>query len=283
MSEIPTLEDDGLKVLEVGSWTETKYRLVAIYSLLFSTSMKDKWENRVYIDLFAGPGRSRVRESNRIIPGSPTIAMTVRNTFTRYIFCEEDGDSLRALQERHARDFSALDARFVLGNCNSKIDEIMSHLPPHSPHSKVLSFCFADPFRVSDLAFSTLERLSSVFIDFLILIPTQMDASRNWTRELEEKNETPIDVFTGTRAWREEWINRSITSVTPDAFLTEFFSKRMRTIGYRYGGVDKTVLIRNPDRNQRLYRLGFYSKHQLGEDFWKQAMKYSCEQLNFGL
>jgi three-Cys-motif partner protein len=283
MRQISALKDDGLKVLEVGSWTETKYRLVAIYSELFATSMKDKWENRVYIDLFAGPGRSRVRESDRIIAASPTIAMMVKHTFTRYIFCEEDEASLHALQQRHARDFSALDARFVLGNCNSKIDEIMSHLPRHSTHSKVLSFCFADPFRVSDLAFSTLERLSSVFVDFLILIPTQMDASRNWNRELEEKSGTPIDVFAGTPAWREQWINRSTTNLTFDAFFAEFFSDRMRAMGYSYGGVDKTVLIRNPDKNQRLYRLGFYSKHQRGEDFWKQAMKYSSEQLKLGL
>jgi three-Cys-motif partner protein len=283
MSEISTLEDDGLKVLEVGSWTEKKYRLVAIYCSLFSTSMKDKWENRVYIDLFAGPGRSRVRESNRITPGSPTIAMKVKHTFTRYIFCEEDGDSLRALQERHARDFSALDARFVLGNCNSKIDEIMSHIPRPTTHSKVLSFCFADPFGVSDLHFSTLERLSSVFIDFLILIPTQMDASRNWTRELKKENETPIDILAGSRAWREKWISRSSTKLTFDAFFAEFFSDRMRAIGYNYGGFDKTVLIRNPEKNQRLYRLGFYSKHQRGEYFWKQAMKYSSEQLKLGL
>ena len=37
------LDDDGLKVAEVGSWSEEKYRLVEAYSSLFCRSMRRKW------------------------------------------------------------------------------------------------------------------------------------------------------------------------------------------------------------------------------------------------
>ena len=94
---LPTLPDDDLRNLDVGSWAERKYRLVGIYATLFSTSMKSKWDHRVYIDLFAGPGRSRIRETNRIIPASPTIALSVQHTFNRYILCDSDGESFHFL------------------------------------------------------------------------------------------------------------------------------------------------------------------------------------------
>jgi three-Cys-motif partner protein len=143
----------------------------------------------------------------------------------------------------------------------------------------VLSFCFADPFAVSSLRFDTIRRLSELLVDFLILLPTGMDASRNWKRQfIYAEEETSLDAFFGTKGWRQAWSAFSSGGKPFDAFVVDFYSERMREIGYSHGGVDSSVLIRNPDRNQRLYRLGFYSKSPLGETFWKQAVKYSSEQ-----
>ncbi len=47
------MEDDGLICPEVGRWAETKFRLIALCEL-FPTGMKNKWEQRVYTDLYAG-------------------------------------------------------------------------------------------------------------------------------------------------------------------------------------------------------------------------------------
>ncbi len=54
MSQNLFLENDGLPCPDVGSWAETKYRLLGLYDELFSTGMKYKWDQRVYIDLYAG-------------------------------------------------------------------------------------------------------------------------------------------------------------------------------------------------------------------------------------
>lgn len=48
--------DDGLTAAEVGPWAEEKYRCLGMYAEIFSTGMKRQWHNRVYIDLFCGPG-----------------------------------------------------------------------------------------------------------------------------------------------------------------------------------------------------------------------------------
>src|SRR5215469_12447002 len=84
--------DDGLVSPEVGSWAEEKYRLIALYDELFATGMKDKWQERVYIDLYAGAGYSKVRGSKMVLKGSAVLALSVQNPFDKYIFCEESGE-----------------------------------------------------------------------------------------------------------------------------------------------------------------------------------------------
>src|ERR1700722_2229255 len=94
-------KDDGLYCGEsVGPWVEDKHRLVALYETLFSTGMKRKWDVRVYVDLFAGPGIVRVRETGKLLFGSPFLALQVKDPFDKYIFCEKNPLSIEALTAR---------------------------------------------------------------------------------------------------------------------------------------------------------------------------------------
>ena len=88
------MDDDGLTCPEVRSWAETKYRLLALYDELFSTGMKNKWDQRVYIDLYAGAGYSHIQGTSMFLKSSPVIALTVTCPFDKYIFCEESEELL---------------------------------------------------------------------------------------------------------------------------------------------------------------------------------------------
>ena len=81
--------DDRLVCPEVGSWAETKYRLIALYDELFSTGMKNKWDQRVYVDLYSGAGFGRIKGTKTTLKGSPLLGLTVNDPFDKYIFCEE--------------------------------------------------------------------------------------------------------------------------------------------------------------------------------------------------
>jgi len=39
--------------------------------------MKGKWDTRVYVELYAGAGYNRIRDTDLIIAGSPIRALTV--------------------------------------------------------------------------------------------------------------------------------------------------------------------------------------------------------------
>ena len=57
--------DDGLYIPEVGPWAENKYEVLHHYNYMFSTGMKNRFHNRVYIDLFSSAGIARIRNSNK--------------------------------------------------------------------------------------------------------------------------------------------------------------------------------------------------------------------------
>ena len=179
MMEIPTLDDDGLLTPEIGPWGIEKYKLVALYSSVFIRSMRGKWESLVYIDLFSGSGRSRIRGTNRIISASPMVVLNLKDKFNVYIFCERDEEKYNALNERIKREHPNHIVNLVNGDANLKIEQLLCLIPQYSNTFRVLSFCFIDPWSLGNLKFSTIETLSKNKMDFLVLIPSGMDAARN--------------------------------------------------------------------------------------------------------
>jgi three-Cys-motif partner protein len=126
-SRLPELEDDGLITPGVGEWADEKYRLVGLYSELFTKVTKGKWGRRVYIDLFSGAGRARVEGTNKIFPASPFLALKVADKFNRYIFSEIEPEKLSALETRVKREYPDVHAHFILGDTNEgSVAEIAS-------------------------------------------------------------------------------------------------------------------------------------------------------------
>lgn len=182
------LVEDDLIYEEVGKWSKQKYDLISNYAKIFATGMKNKWDCRVYIDLFAGPGMSRIKNTNRIIKASPLLSIDIPYKFDKYIFCEKDRRKIDSLQKRISGSYQEIDVTYVPGDVNDLSDDILERIPKHSVNMKVLSFCVVDPYSLENLAFNTIEKISSRFVDFLVLIPTFMDAHRNWRQYLSNEN-----------------------------------------------------------------------------------------------
>lgn len=278
--KLPVLEDDGLITPDVGFWAEKKYRLVQNYATMFATSMQGKWDHLVYVDLFAGAGRSLLRDRNEIVAASPLLALDIPTPFTQYIFCELDAAKFAALQQRVHRGHGHCDVRFLHGDANMLVDRILAEMPRPHRGCKVLGFCFADPYNLENLRFDTISQLSQRFFDFLILIPTGMDARRN-IPIYETKPGSKLDVFLGIADWREAWQTAQQSGKGAELFLTRYYGERMASLGYIPTEPQETVAIRN-EKNSTIYRFGFYSRHNLAKKFWQQVKKYSDDQLDFG-
>lgn len=272
-----TLEDDGLIIPEVRAWGKDKYKLVSLYGSMFTTATKNKWDCRVYIDLFSGAGLSKIKGTNEIVAASPLLALDINVSFDKYIFCEENPEKISALKSRCESFFPRADIDYVEGDANNTVADLIGKIPQHKQGFKVLTFCFADPYKVANLRFDTIRRLSEKFMDFLVLIPTHMDAHRNIGYYLKPENRN-IESFLGNSNWRDEWLAADQRKGF-GYFFADAFGRSMSKMGYIYSGIEETVLIRSDDKNLSLYRLAFFSRDKLGQKFWKEAKKYSNDQL----
>jgi three-Cys-motif partner protein len=269
------VEDDGLHTPEVGDWAERKYRLIAYYAQMFSTSMKRKWDCRAYIDLFAGAGWGRVRDTTRVLPTSALLALAVPDPFDRYVFCDLDPACTDALQRRVDREYG--DSRrvdYLTGDSNELVQEILDGMREELRRGSFLSFCVVDPCSMANLKFSTIEQLSTLLGDFLVLIPSYMDAHRNEGAYLDPGNAT-VEEFLGDPDWREK---REASGGEFGAFVVDQLGLAMKRLGFIYDGLGEEVTVYLPRKNVKLYHLAFYSKNELGMRFWRAARKGSDDQ-----
>lgn len=269
-------EEDGLEMPDVGSWAEEKYRHFWTYADVFSSSMKRIWHKRVYIDLFCATGKARNRDTGRVLYSSPLLALKVNTPFDRYIFCDYNPECLAALSERVRTTHPEADVVYIPGDANANTDRILAAMPPFGPDNKVLGFCFADPFRLQDLQFSTIRALAARYMDFLIHIPAG-ETLRNEAIYLDPSCRI-VDNFLGKEEWRELW-RAQRGGMRFDLFVSNLSCDQMGSLGYR-GKVEECVMVRSTEKNLPLYRLGFFSRSELGERFWKQTKKYSKDQLD---
>lgn len=270
-------KDDGLIIPEVRQWSEEKYRLLGAYGDIFTTSMKSKWDNLVYLDLFAGAGYSKIKESGKILKSSSMIALSLPYPFTKYIFCEENPEKLNALKLRVKREFPNKKVSFIEGDVNDKIEEIRGVIPRYNKTNTVLSFGFVDPFSMN-LNFKTVSCLGKQFaIDFLILLAFGMDANRNFKYYIDNQN-SKISNFIDDQDWRNKFNGRKSDFIK---FLSNAYDENMMKLGYKKPA--KKEQIRSNDKNLPLYHLAFYSKNNLGNQFWNKIRKYGNYQmeLNF--
>lgn len=277
MYEPPLLEDDGLRIDEVGDWAEEKYRLVSLYAAVFARSMRPKWPSLVYLDFFAGPGRVKIRNTTRIYASSPIRVLEVEPHFDRYIFCEKDSARADALEQRCNRDHPNQDVHVLPGDVNEMTARILRKIPPHRPRHGTLSFCFVDPCKMSDLHFQTLAAFAECRMDFLVLIPSEMDAQRGWHRYIDPNN-VVVEQFVGDPGWRNRWAVADKAGTRFEQFIVDEFGLSMEGIDRINPDSATTFEMRN-SVNRRLYRLILYSRHKLALKFWKQTQKYANRNL----
>ncbi len=273
------VESDGLLCPEVGSWAEDKYRLISLYDELFASGVRKKWGCRVYIDLYAGAGYSRVQGTSTVLKGSPMLALTVPHPFDKYIFCEENPDLLAVLKERTQRIAPSADVTYVLGNCHTEIDSICRSIPKNSPGG-VLSLCFVDPFDFG-IKFETLRRLSTFKVDFLVLLAIGMDANRNYDHYVDGES-TKLDEALGGTEWRERWKQVGVRRREFRSFLAEEFSRSMSSLGFLEQPPHRMKEVRSGVKNLPLYHLALFSRNKLADKFWDQVLKYATKQTSFG-
>jgi three-Cys-motif partner protein len=118
--------DDGQYILTVGQWSSDKHYYLSRYVDAFTKSMREKWGGLHYIDLFAGAGIERLRESKVLEWGSPMLAARTRFPFSQLHLCEKSRVKHKALTTRISQ--VRPDSQILHGDANECIDEIIREM-----------------------------------------------------------------------------------------------------------------------------------------------------------
>ena len=269
--------DDGLICRPAGLWAKEKLDYLLRYMNTFETSMRNKWPERNYIDLFAGPGKncSISDHSKQIFLGSPLLALNVKYPFSGYYYSEIDPQLKEVLEKRCSASPLFNSLHFYEGDANDVVKIIVRRIHQFSPNS--LNLAFLDPEGL-ELEWSTVAELAKLRCD-LIIYYSQGGFERNIKGFFESNRDTRADLFFGTRDWKkiyEPWYTKTETSGL-HRDLIDYYKERLKNLGYvrveQSDEISTEPLIRSTKKNAPLYRLIFASKHSLGEDFWRKIIK----------
>ena len=145
--------------------------------------------------MYCGAGRSKIRESQQVIDGSPLVALDAARSapFTAIHLADVDQDKCdAALARMRSRGGNA---KIYVGQAGQTVEEVCKVLDPYALH-----FAFLDPYSLGALPFDVIRRLSQLKrMDILIHVGA-MDFQRNLLEFISGKNKA-MDQF--APGWRE--------------------------------------------------------------------------------
>lgn len=256
--------DDGLPAEEVGPWAQEKQDLLCRY-VDISRGARAKFigpmkAGATYIDLFCGPGRSKIKGGS-FIDGSCVAAwrksVAGKAPFSRMYIADTDEERLSAATQR----LRALGAPVapIHGEAVDTSLAILKRLEP-----KGLHFAFIDPYSLGALDFNIFRTLSRrTRMDMLVHL-SKMDLQRN----LDENIGSAVSAFDRFAPGWKDVIDADQAQRRIRAEIIDHWRDLVSGLGTEASTEMK--LLKNTG-GQHLYWLLLVAKHELAHKFWKTA------------
>jgi three-Cys-motif partner protein len=262
--------DDGLIVGEVGPWAAEKHDRLRKY-IQASHGARAKFlppngtGGASYIELYSGAGRSLITGTSQIIDGSPIVAFKAARAsgdpFSEMHLSDLEPQNSAALAQR-IKALGGVASSYV-GSADIVVDQVMNAINPHGLH-----LAFLDPFNLSQLPFSIIERMLRVRRMDMIIHVSLQDLQRNLD-EYSRVGDPTLDNF--APGWRDEVDTRQSMAALRAA-LIEYWLRAIRALGtHPATGIPLIV----GEKNQRLYWLVFLSSNPLGQKLWNDVENLS--------
>ena len=182
---------------EFNEWTPLKLVLLN-YALDFCTIITDKYfDNKYYVDLFAGSGINLMKTKKDSLIGSPLIAaLKYRNKFTKLFFCESDLSFYDALKER--LDYFK-EQKLITSpkNCNECLDDIIKEI-----NNSSYSFFFIDP-HCMEFNWESMKKVLNLRSDIVFtLMSGQIIRTVQLAKKYKECAGEGLNVFFGDNSWK---------------------------------------------------------------------------------
>ncbi len=263
------LANDGLLARKSGDRARRKHHYLRNYCGITTKAIRGKLR-LVYLDVMAGPGLCKIKETGKEFAGSPLVALD--HEFDQFILIEDTPELAEALKQRIARHPKAKRAKVI---AESWLEVAKSGRLLFD--DKTLVVAFIDPTGISQVPlWAMLGLTKNPRIDLLVTIQHSLGITWNVPQYLRStSDQTALDAFLGTGDWRKwKWNEPSqFTLMAIDCFSDRI--KQEGFIGTRHLSVPE---------GQPLYRFTLFSRHELAEKFWNEILKIDEKgqrELNF--
>ena len=242
------------------------------------------------MDLFAGPGFDKDRDTGEVVDGSPVLALKLHPGFRRFVFIDKDRACTTQLRDlafdRRLDEMTHL----LTGDCNSLIGQALVHVPTDGA-----TFAFVDPAGVH-LDWATVRAIASHKpeprrkIELFVLFPYDMALVRFltldktpeeiWGPEIEHRLDATMP---DAVRWRRVYQARRDGEIDPEETRRRFaylYWMGFRELGYKH--------VLNPKRmasetGHPLYFLFFASDHDVGEKIMSHILEKQHAPAQFQL
>lgn len=255
------LDGDGLLVEKVGPWARDKLKILTDYVYASGGARQSYLKpGAAYIDVFCGPGRSKIRTTGDFIDGSPVAAFQKGKlsaaSFTSIYISDADDELLTSCKKRLGRLGAPVHA--AKGPASVAMPSIVRQLNPSGLH-----FAFLDPHNLGTLSFDLFQSLAKLKRIDIIVHVSLSDLQRNADRYTSQAHDQ-FDKF--APGWREH-IGTDMNQERLRAEILKYWSKKVTALGLPQA---KHCELIKGTRNQRLYWLIFLARHKLAHSLWSK-------------
>ncbi|MCC2594732.1 three-Cys-motif partner protein TcmP [Pusillimonas sp. MFBS29] len=256
----------------VGRWVpEMKHTFLAKY-VEGTRRAREKFRQRVYVDLFCGPGRIQVKGETMTRPGGAQIAwahsLLDGAAFTSCLIGDLDSSRAHACAER-LKGMGAPVVAFP-GAAESTVDQILEAIPRSS-----LCLAYLDPYNLQYLSFNVIKKLAGLkYVDFAVHFST-MDLRRN---VLMEYNPDRARFDAAAPGWRQHVDPVAFLRGDADEAFFNYWCDLVQGLGFT---ISRRMPLVRDDGNRPLYHLVFFSRHELPNRIWGDVAQGQNREFNF--
>jgi three-Cys-motif partner protein len=257
----------------VGHWVpDMKHTFLAKY-IEGTRQARKKFPVRVYVDLFCGPGRVRVKGESMTRHGGALVAwqhsLLGDAAFTSCLVGDLDAARASACGDR-LRAFGA-PVRVFTGAAEQTVDQVVEAIPKGA-----LCLAYLDPYNLQFLTFDVIEKLSKLkFVDFAVHFST-MDLRRNVVMEY---NPDRARFDAAAPGWRDHVNPIDFARGDADEVFFDYWCGLVTGLGFTIS--QRMPLIRD-EKNRPLYHLVFFSRNALPNRIWGDIAQGPNRELDFG-
>jgi len=249
MNEIKNIRNIDSNIFnEFNHWKPLKLTFLNFTLDVCAIVANKKFENKNYIDLFAGSGINKTKGKYAdFLIGSPFIALlNHKDKFTTFFFCEKDPKYFSALDKRV--NYLGLNTKKYFANCESKLDEILQEI---SNQGKSYNFFFVDPYSL-EFSWDCMKKILNIRSDILITFMTNIIWRSIKTEESTGNGHEALNRIFGNDSWKKARIEEDLIEIYKDNILKErldavILSTQIKSKGNFY--YDMIFITHKTDRN----------------------------------